>query len=160
MVIGMLVMSLAYILNSCGSEAKAESAPETVIMNNAGDSISGISSFEGTAVVDASLPGIVGNYSADNVWVKSLDQVKTPVRVGIFYIYSSNNYLAFSHNISGKAGLVFYTKTDSGIVFITASDQGVTIMQDFSAAKGADGALRARRHSGAHADHRRASSRH
>ena len=41
--------------------------------------------------------------------VPHLDVLTHAIRVGVFYIYGSNNCLAFSHNISSENGLAFYS---------------------------------------------------
>ncbi|MBQ9974876.1 MAG: SpoIID/LytB domain-containing protein [Clostridia bacterium] len=64
-----------------------------------------------------------------------IDVCQTPIRVGVFYIYGSNNCLAFSHNIFSENGLMFYSEGDEGYSFFHSSDKPVTIMRDFSAAK-------------------------
>ncbi len=70
-----------------------------------------------------------------NGLVPHLDTVTHSVRVGVFYIYGSNNCLAFSHNISSDKGLVFYTTMNDEYLFYKTSEKGVTVMRDFSAAK-------------------------
>ncbi len=70
-----------------------------------------------------------------NGLVPHLDTVTHSVRVGIYYIYGSNNCLAFSHNISSDKGLVFYTTMNDEYIFYKTSEKGVTVMRDFSAAK-------------------------
>ena len=70
-----------------------------------------------------------------NGLVPHLDTVTHSVRVGVFYIYGSNNCLAFSHNISSDKGLAFYTTMNDEYIFYKTSEKGVTVMRDFSAAK-------------------------
>ena len=64
-----------------------------------------------------------------------LDVLSHAVRVGVFYIYGSNNCLAFSHNISSDNGLAFYSTFNDEYLFYETTDKPVTIMRDFSAAK-------------------------
>ena len=71
--------------------------------------------------------------------VPHLDVLTHAVRVGVFYIYGSNNCLAFSHNISSPKGLAFYTVYNGEYTFFETSDKNVTIMRDFSAAKNSGG---------------------
>ena len=68
-----------------------------------------------------------------------IDVCQTPIRVGVFYIYGSNNCLAFSHNIFSENGLMFYSEGDEGYSFFHSSDKPVTVMRDFSAAKNSYG---------------------
>ncbi len=68
-----------------------------------------------------------------------IDECTSPVRVGVFYIYSSNNCLAFSHNIRSENGLMFYSKFNDEYSFFHTSSVPVTIMRDFSAAKNSSG---------------------
>ncbi len=73
--------------------------------------------------------------------VPHLDAVTQPIRVGVFYIYGSNNCLAFSHNISStEGGLVMYSTFDDDYTFYKTSDVGVTVMRDFSAKKNSNNA--------------------
>lgn len=74
-----------------------------------------------------------------NEFLPHIDVCHTPIRVGIFYIYSTNNCLAFSHNIFSENGLIFYSKQDDNYSFFHSSDKPVTIMRDFSAAKNSSG---------------------
>lgn len=67
--------------------------------------------------------------------VPHLDVLTHAVRVGVFYIYGSNNCLAFSHNISSDNGLVFYSTYNDEYLFYETSEKPVTVMRDFSAAK-------------------------
>ncbi|MBR6633572.1 MAG: SpoIID/LytB domain-containing protein [Clostridia bacterium] len=72
--------------------------------------------------------------------IPHLDTVTQPIRVGVFYIYGSNNCLAFSHNItSTKGGLVMYSTFGDEYTFYKTSDVGITVMRDFSAKKGSSG---------------------
>ena len=68
-------------------------------------------------------------------YLPHIDVCKTPIRVGVFYIYGTNNCLAFSHNIFSENGLMFYSEGEDGYSFFHSSDKPVTIMRDFSAAK-------------------------
>ncbi len=68
-----------------------------------------------------------------------LDECLSPVRVGVFYIYGSNNCLAFSHNIYSENGLMFYSTHEEEYSFFHTSKVPVTIMRDFSAAKNSSG---------------------
>ncbi len=70
-----------------------------------------------------------------NEFLPHIDVCQTPIRVGVFYIYGSNNCLAFSHNIFSENGLLFYSEGEEGYSFFHSSDKPVTIMRDFSAAK-------------------------
>lgn len=85
------------------------------------------------------------NASANNTYdyskyLTNIDECQTPVRVGIFYIYGSNNCLAFSHNISSENGLMFYSvKENDEYTFFCESDKPVTVLRDLSAAKNSSG---------------------
>lgn len=68
-----------------------------------------------------------------------LDNCQTPVRVGVFYIYSTNNCLAFSHNIFSDIGLMFYSMNGDEYSFFHKSEKPVTVLRDFSAAKNSSG---------------------
>ncbi len=69
-----------------------------------------------------------------------LDKVTQPIRVGVYYIYGSNNCLAFSHNItSTKGGLVMYSTYNDEYTFYHSSDVGITVMRDFSAKQNSNG---------------------
>lgn len=74
-----------------------------------------------------------------NEYLPNIDECTIPVRVGVFYIYGSNNCLAFSHNIFSENGLVFYSEQDDDYSFFHTSAVPVTILRDFSAAKNSSG---------------------
>jgi len=72
--------------------------------------------------------------------VPHLDAVTKAIRVGIYYIYGSNNCLAFSHNINSvKGGLALYSTFGDEYTFYNIVDKGVTVMRDFSAKRNSSG---------------------
>jgi len=77
--------------------------------------------------------------SSYDEFLPHIDVCQTPVRVGVFYIYSTNNCLAFSHNILSENGLIFYSKNGDEYSFFHKSEKPVTVLRDFSAAKNSSG---------------------
>ena len=123
----MLLGSVAVIISVVASaeEVTAESVQEIENDNVGGEEIS--------SDVDTT------ETSWYNDYLPNIDVCQTPVRVGVFYIYGSNNCLAFSHNIYSENGLMFYSKQEDEYSFFYTSNTPVTIMRDFSAAKNSSG---------------------
>jgi stage II sporulation protein D len=92
----------------------------------------------GGDTISADVP-VTENDFVYSEFLPHIDMCQTPIRVGVFYIYGSNNCLAFSHNIYSENGLMFYSKTGEEYAFFRTSDKPVTIMRDFSAAKNSSG---------------------
>jgi len=150
MVLGIAVIAIEALANSSISENLSEENTEQTI---GGDSISaeGLLSNLLTQTPDSSLElstvtsELPSGYSylTDpknseidvSELLPHLDVVTHPIRVGVFYIYGSNNCLAFSHNISSSKGLALYSVFDDKYTFYEISNVGITVMRDFSAKK-------------------------
>ncbi len=80
------------------------------------------------------------NACVTEIFAKNLDKTEKLVRVGIFYIYSTTNCLAFSHNLVSSTGFFFYTEYNGEKIYIPSYDGGkITVMRDFSAAADSEG---------------------
>jgi len=123
----MILGSVAVIISVVASaeEVTAESVQEIENDNVGGEEISTDVDTDETSWYNEYLPNI--------------DVCQTPVRVGVFYIYNTNNCLAFSHNIYSENGLMFYSKQEDDYSFFETSSVPVTILRDFSAAKNSSG---------------------
>ncbi len=139
MVLGLLVVAIEAIA------ADIPTAIETIEQTTGGDELSAVA-----LTSQETSPELPSGYfyltdpsktSRDiSGLIPHLDKVTQPIRVGVYYIYGSNNCLAFSHNISStKGGLVMYSTFGDEYTFYRTSDTGITVMRDFSAKQNSSG---------------------
>lgn len=152
MVLGMAVIALEALAEETLQET------ETVEQTDGGEDLSATESVDTPPTTEENLPDTEeptvipelpsgSFYLTDptltprnlNGLVPHLDVLTHAVRVGVFYIYGSNNCLQFSHNIHGEKGLAFYSVYGDEYLFYKTTEVPATIMRDFSASKSSNG---------------------
>lgn len=145
MLLGMFAAAAAYVFAADETVVESEELT-TATQNDGGDDISA----EALPEEKTALPELPSGYfyltdpsktpRDISELVPHLDAVTKAIRVGIYYIYGSNNCLAFSHNINSvKGGLALYSTFGDEYTFYKIVDKGVTVMRDFSAKRNSSG---------------------
>lgn len=143
MVLGMVVVAIEALV--------AQGAPVEATLSDSTTQTTGGDELSAVALPsNASLPELPSGYfyltdpsktpGDISGLIPHLDTVTQPIRVGIYYIYGSNNCLAFSHNITSiKGGMVMYSTFGEEYTFYKTWDRGITVMRDFSAKQNSNG---------------------